>query len=354
VQKVVDPVWQSEVERIYKAYTIYYQSNGTEQAVFEEGSGQASLRSERLLKHLWSQVRLPEAGRLLDIGCGNGALLCAFSRLTTRWSLVGTELNDKYRSVIENIPQVEGFYTCLPDRVPGTFRLITMVHVLEHIPASGDFLARIRHKLEYDGLLVIEVPDYKQNPFDLLIADHCTHFSATALTDLVQSAGYDVISVSTDWIPKELTLVARKVEQPQHIEQEQKIWTHREGTLSVQSVLKNLQWLESVVTTAREYATLGSFGIFGTSIAATWLFSELENSDLPKPIIQFFVDEDPHRTGKTYLGYPVYHPREVPKNSQVFIALPTTLAELVRARMEASGFDFHYHVPLPICYNAKL
>ena len=333
VQKVTDHVWQSEVEKIYEAYSIYYQSDGVEQTVFEEVSGRASSRSSRLLERLHSHLQLPETGRLLDVGCGNGALLRTFGRFAPLWSLAGTELNDKYRTVVENIDGVEALYTCVPDQIPGIFNLITMIHVLEHTPAPRGFLAKLWDKLEFGGLLVVEIPDYLQNPFDLLIADHCTHFTVATSTELIQSAGYEVISVATDWVPKELTIVARKAEGRQ-MNRKRNV-----TSVSFESVARCLQWLESVIATARKISTKGTFGLFGTSIAATWLFSELEES------VSFFVDEDPHRAGKIHMGLPIYHPSEVPSDSYIFIALPTRLAENIQARMDGLKFGFNCYLP---------
>lgn len=333
VQKITDQIWENEIESIYGAYSIYHQSEGAEQAVFDDVSGQASARSARLLECLRNNIQLPETGRLLDVGCGNGALLRSFGHFAPLWALAGTELTDKYRSVVECIDNTETLYTCAPDRVPGTFDLITMIHVLEHISAPWDFLTRLRNKLVLDGLLVVELPDYLQNPFDLLIADHCTHFTAATAAELIQRAGFNVISVSTNWVPKELTIVANKNEDKQESR------TQLSESYSFDSVDRSLQWLDSVMMTARDLSEIGSFGIFGTSIAATWIFSELRDS------VNFFVDEDLHRVRRTYMGCPVYLPQEVPLGSHVFIALPSRLAKNIQTRMEQWRYRFICYIP---------
>jgi 2-polyprenyl-3-methyl-5-hydroxy-6-metoxy-1,4-benzoquinol methylase len=336
VQKVTDHVWQSEVNKIYQAYSIYHQSGGAEQAVFGVASGRASSRSERLLECLYSHLQLPETGCLLDVGCGNGALIRAFSRFAPLWSLAGTELNDKYRLVVESIDNVRALYTCPPDQVPGTYTLITMIHVLEHVLAPKEFIVRLKDKLEDGGLLVVEVPEFLQNPFDLLIVDHCTHFTVATAAELIQSAGYEVILVTTDWVPKELTIVARKAGYCQMNRADHM------SSLSFESAVRCLQWLKSVIVAARQISANGTFGLFGTSIAGTWLFGELEES------VSFFVDEDLNRAGKTHMGLPIYHPRDVPRGSHVFIALPTRLAENIQARMAASKYGFNCYLPPPL------
>ena len=182
VQKTADAEWESEIAKIYDSYSIYHQSEGVEQSVFGQASGRVSSRSAHLLGHLRSKVDLPETGRLLDVGCGNGAFLRAFSSALPRWSLHGTELNAKYQEEVESIDRVEALHVGSLDQVPGCFDLVTLIHVLEHIPNPRGLLAELCDKLKCGGLLVIQVPAYMRNPFDLLIADHITHFSKTMLS----------------------------------------------------------------------------------------------------------------------------------------------------------------------------
>ena len=69
------------------------------------------------------------------------------------------------------------------------------------------------------------------------------------------------------------------------------------------------------------------FGIFGSSIAGTWLYSELTAD------VSFFVDEDPQRAGKMHLGLPILLPQNVPEGSLVFVALPHSVAYTVSTRL---------------------
>ena len=188
VQKLVDAVWNREVEELYAGYAIYDQAEGAEQAVFDP-SGTAASRSRRLLAALCENRLspsgrgagdegewLPATGRMLDVGCGNGAML---ARLRRCHRLVagrhGTQRTGTRRQV-EGISGVESLYTCPPEEVPGQFNAITLIHVLEHIPEPAAFLKHLLPKLVPGGLLVVELPHQLANPFELLIADHCTLF----------------------------------------------------------------------------------------------------------------------------------------------------------------------------------
>jgi SAM-dependent methyltransferase len=331
IQKSIDEKWLTEIEKIYGDYTIYHQSNGVEQCVFD-GSGGASLRSSQLLEAFGGCVQLPETGRMLDVGCGNGAMLRAFSRFAPDWTLAGSELSNRTQNEVMGINGVEAFYVGPPKDIPGRFDVVTMSHLLEHVADPINYLVSLRDKLAETGLLLIEVPDALQNPFDTLVADHATHFTLETLPLVIEKAGYEVLFAANDWIPKELTIVARKAHQPAEENPSRKI-----DTLSAATEI--VQWLKQTVTAARASSLKEAFGIFGTSIASTWLASELGDA------VKFFVDEDPSRSGKTFMGKPVYDPAHIPVRGSVFLALPRPIAESVKGRLKCSTVSFHLPPP---------
>ncbi len=267
-QAVLDHAWHEEAKQIYEAYTIYHQSKGVEQSVFDQASGQAISRSVRLLQRLRTEIQLPERGRLMDVGCGNGALLRAFTELRPGWSLAGVEVNDHYRSAVESIAGVERLFTCHPHEIPGRFQIISLIHALEHIPSARNFIAGLRDKLETGGWLFIQVPDCAQNPFMFLVADHASHFFVSSLKQLVSSAGYEVLVLANDWVAKEITLVAHR----RGDEIRPPLLTDASEVLS--KVMSCLDWLDNQIKAVRSQARKGRFGLFGTSIAATWIFAD--------------------------------------------------------------------------------
>jgi SAM-dependent methyltransferase len=343
IQKALDAAWWTEAEQIYRDYTIYFQSDGAEQAVFTPGSGEPSARSVRLLDKVAANVALPGSGRLLDVGCGNGALLRAFGKVNPGWRLAGFELSDKYRTVVEQIPGVERLYTGGLGDIPGAFDVITLIHALEHIHEPVAFLSQLRQRIVPDGLLLVEVPNVAANPFDVLVADHASHFTPVTATGVLQRAGFDVLQAATDWIPKELTLVARPLQGA----------AVAGGTVAQESGLElasqAADWLHRVVSAART-ASAGDrdrFGIFGTSINATWLATELDGG------VGFFVDEDPNRRGRQFMGRPILHPDQVTGPANVFMLLVPALAADVSRRLEARGVRFTCHEPPPLGSSAR-
>lgn len=334
-QACVDDGWRTLAASIYEQYAIYHQGGGAEQPVFEQGGGQSMPRSmprsRRLVDALLRTIALSDRGRALDIGCGNGGFLRALSQSRPGWSLTGTELDERHRAAVLAIAGVESFCaTADPADVDGRFDLVSLVHVLEHIVEPASFLSRVADRLEHDGVLLIQIPYYPHNPFELLIADHCSHFTPATLTRLLVAAGLRPVHISMDWVAKEMSVVAQRGRcEPAASEPDTTL------TMAV-------DWLVAARDAARGVAQQagGCIAVFGTSIAGTWLAAELGDA------VGRFVDEDAARVGQAHLGRPIASPRQMEPGTDVFIALPTPLARAVAARIARAGV--RYHLPPPL------
>lgn len=337
VQKPIDEAWRVEVEEIYSGYAIYQQSAGQEQAVFESTTGLPASRSQRLFAFLQQELALPQDGTLLDVGCGNGALLRVVSQTLPGWTLWGTELNDRYRQEVECIPHVEAMHVGQPWEAPGLFDAVTMIHVLEHIENPVDFLTKIAGLLKGDGLLIVETPNVPANPFDILVADHCTHFTVESMRAILHRAGYTIRLLREDWIPKELSVAAVRQSEPSR-----SLYPtdEMEGFSWNKEVEDHIQWLETLVEQAHGLAVGGQLGLFGTSIAGSWLKATLGEG------VSYFVDEDPNRIGRRYLDVPIFAPGDVPAGADVLIGLAPVVARELCERMCASYPQVHWHAPL--------
>lgn len=326
VQKRVDAAWKTQAEEIYRGYALYPQGGGAEQGTFDSAGAKPTPRSRRLLERLTHDVAVPEHGRLLDIGCGNGGLLRAFHELRPWWELEGTEFDERDGAAIQALPGVRGFHTCPPWDVPGRFDLIALMHVLEHIAEPIPFLRRLANKLAPGGRLMVESPNVTENPFDLLIADHATHFNLETLSWLLAKAGYDFNRVACDWVPKELSALVREASTGS-------VPVSRHASIPLAVCIHAVAWLDAIRRAGRDAAAHANgmrFGIFGTSIAGSWLHAEIGAAD-------FFVDEDEERIGRSFLGRPVLAPASIDPGAIIYVALVPNAARTVAARCERPG-----------------
>lgn len=327
-QTVVDDRWRRAADDVYGAYEIYAAAEGAEQKV-AAGAGLAG-RSQVLVGH-WAQVgTLPATGHLLDIGCGNGSFLRAFAERFPAWDLSAVETSDRYLPQLRRMSRFRDFFLVGAAEIRGQFGALSLVHVLEHLADPSSHLAGFRERAEPGAELLVEVPGWRDNPFALMISDHASHFTPETLQDVVRKSGWTVKVSSTTWVPKELSLVAVNAAAT----------ADRGQPVDARAVRADLQgavgWLASVARQAATVASASSsFGLFGTAIAATWLLQTLPGQ------VQFLVDEDPDRTGRTHLGLPILAPGDVPEGSDVFVGVSPLLSESITRRLARSGRRYH-------------
>jgi len=324
VQKCVDETFLKEVEEIYGDYDAYYQSGGKEQVVFNEGNQAVKVRSLSILEAVEKKISMAANGRFLDIGCANGNMLETVSMVFPGWELFGFDLDEKNKVSIESIKNVKHYYSRKISHIKGTYDFISMVHVLEHIPDPENYLAKVRKLLCPEGRLIIELPNIMENPFDLLIADHCTHFTEERIVGLLKRAGFKVVFSDSKSIPKELTLVAKFCDTEsvgEEIVQGKNILTY---------INQCMNWLKDIKNKMERIGKNGDIGIFGAGIASAWLISEF------KEMIAFCVDEDKDKVGRIYCGIPVLHPENVYEKT-VFVPMPFQGSKKIADRLSGQN-----------------
>lgn len=147
----------------------------------------------------------PNGARILDIGCGRGHLLRLLNECGPDFRLSGSEYDGYCRESVLAIPGVEEFF--IQKAYRGPYDVIVLSHVLEHIPDPISFLRSIVGHLAPSGHMLVAVPNLATNPLDLVVADHCTHFTGRTLTMVCESAGFAVESLSARIVPRELVAI---------------------------------------------------------------------------------------------------------------------------------------------------
>ncbi len=143
--------------------------------------------------------------RHLDIGSSAGILLKQFQSVSGTQG-VGIEPGEAYREHalrlgIKTYPSLEEL-----DLVhESCFDLISLAHVVEHLPDPIDYLKHLREKyLTASGWLLIEVPNlYAHDCFEIA---HLVSFSAHTLEQTLQQAGYVVKALEKHGRPRSLRI----------------------------------------------------------------------------------------------------------------------------------------------------
>ena len=135
------------------------------------------------------------SGKLLDVGAGGGEFTYVSSQLG--FDSTGIELNIGYSNYAKDQYQANVKTGQLAD-VDGKFDVITMFHVMEHIPDPIKTFKKLYDLLNEDGFLFIEVPNiesFSQSPGNTFFKAHIHYFSAATL---IACASQYFVSVDLD------------------------------------------------------------------------------------------------------------------------------------------------------------
>jgi len=187
----------SELEDFYQQeYRIAYQG--------QEGPSDRDFRVQKaragnLVKFL-QEVGIDQVVRYVDIGSSAGLFMGDIQKAYD-CQVVGIEPGDAYREttiskgfdVYEDLDQLE-------DNEENKFDMVSMIHVLEHLPDPVGYLITLREKfLTLKGKLLLEVPNiYAHDSFEVA---HLTSFSRETFTRVLDKAGYRTIFIEMHGIP---------------------------------------------------------------------------------------------------------------------------------------------------------
>jgi 2-polyprenyl-3-methyl-5-hydroxy-6-metoxy-1,4-benzoquinol methylase len=200
---------QTEIAASYSASDFY-------DGWIDDDAGRKRMWSKRLAQ----LSRLGPNVRLLDIGAGIGTFL-ALARDQLGWQVSGTELSTsavrfarQHHGLELHVGQAEDL-----DLPSASFDLITLWHVLEHVPSPALTLTLCHRLLAPKGRLAIAVPNDNAerrwlvtakarirgakapNRYDALQPGHEVHlsqFSSKVLTSALRSRGFAIERVTVD------------------------------------------------------------------------------------------------------------------------------------------------------------
>lgn len=143
---------------------------------------------------------------LLDIGCGTGDFLSAAK--ANGWVVAGIEPNEGAREMANKktdgaVLGGDRFWSLENNK----YDVITLWHVLEHLPNLEAYTQKLKGVLKEDGVLIVAVPNYKS--FDATfynkfwaaydVPRHLWHFNRMSISKLFATVSLKVIAEKPMW-----------------------------------------------------------------------------------------------------------------------------------------------------------
>lgn len=146
---------------------------------------------------------------LLDVGCGTGDFLLTCKN--KGWKVTGVEPNAKAKIAAENkLKGTTGFeiYSDINQlNSEAQFDVITLWHVLEHVPNLEIYISSLKKLLKPNGVLIVAVPNFKSYDakyykqfwaaFD--VPRHLWHFSKKSIQLLFEKHEMSIVKILPMW-----------------------------------------------------------------------------------------------------------------------------------------------------------
>ena len=147
-------------------------------------------------KAKWIQSYI-EKGSILDYGAGTGEFLQQMKN--NAWQVEGVEPNSNARNLgVNKGLQIQSILSAVSKK---SYDVISLWHVLEHIPDFENKIVEFKELLDQDGLLVIAVPNYKSYDANYYnenwaawdVPRHLWHFSREGIKTKMNQYGFSLV-----------------------------------------------------------------------------------------------------------------------------------------------------------------
>ena len=213
VCEVCGLVWNRLMRAEHEQEQFYRESNRTSKKISRRYLATRVVRAGCILEFLEGELR--SGLRHLDVGCAEGTLLT----LTRARGLdvTGLELDSWHAPFAREVRGLQVHSTTL-EAAPlenGSFDLVSVVHVVEHLFDPVRTLQRAYQLLGDSGLLYVEVPNLNQ-PLPGLRRffrhQHNFYFTSNTLRSLVSQAGFVLLRIGYSQRDASVQLLAVKGE----------------------------------------------------------------------------------------------------------------------------------------------
>jgi ubiquinone/menaquinone biosynthesis C-methylase UbiE len=190
---------EADLGKYYKSEDYVSHSNTKKGFI---NSTYQSVRKYTLLKKLQLISKYYKTGKILDIGCGTGEFLHTCKN--AKWETTGIEPDDEARKMaIKNYGLDVRAELDLKNLEDSSFDIISMWHVLEHVPKLNERVKELKRLIKPNGIIIIAVPNsdsrdakiYKEEWAAYDVPRHLYHFRPKDIDALFQKYSMKVFRI---------------------------------------------------------------------------------------------------------------------------------------------------------------
>lgn len=279
------------------------------QILFSEAGmsyGSTDTRPIEQLEWLKKQSLLNDGFHFIDVGCGIGNFLAALPKNIKK---TGIDIDQSSINKAQNLHPDINFICSSFDKfiLDGPIDVITMFHVLEHLPKPKETLKQLYTLANQSTRMIIEVPIIENGMTNdingFFSAQHLTHFSRHSLRNILQSSGWTILQWDEQQDYNGCRVLVKKGT-PSPI-----LFNSTQEYTNVYEYL--ISWYQAINNAELKLNTIESHRcvIWGGGMHLEFLY---QTTSLFSKAIEFIIiDSDPNKQNKTWRGIHIYPPNVI-------------------------------------------
>lgn len=267
--------------------------------------GSSAQRPYEQIEWLGARGLLRSGRALLDVGCYDGGFL---SRIDASVVRMGVDIDapaiERGRRRDPDLLLTHGRFESFS--VPRSPDVITMFHVLEHLPDPVAVLRRLRSIASAETRLVVEVPVVERGDTNdvngFFSVQHLTHFSEATLRGVISRSGWEIEEQCAIEGYNGFRVLARPAAERHQVERSPADVLHLRSVLA--AWYRAQRDVESRIATLPVSANIALWGA-GLHTEVLYQSTSLFQHDARRFLL---VDGDPLKQGKTWRGIDIQSP----------------------------------------------
>jgi SAM-dependent methyltransferase len=187
----------ADVPKLYPRNYLAYSGSSRARGMYGRAKSiLGRLEARQLARHV------PQGGRVIDVGCGNGKFLSVLHDLRPDLALAGVDIEDVG---ISDLPGFVFYHGQLEEAAiePSSFDAVYCSNLIEHVPDPVAFLAKCREVLKPGGVIVGITPDHLSLDRYLFgrywagyhYPRHTFIFNHRNIRTVLENAGFEVVRI---------------------------------------------------------------------------------------------------------------------------------------------------------------
>lgn len=262
-----------------------------------------------------------EPTKILEIGCYDGSLLLELSKIYKKSSFYGYDISSSIEKLFKN--KCKFNFTKSLDNLTQKFDLIICVNTFQYVPNSINLLKKLKKLISKNGRIFFLSIFLDKHPYSINYGDQYLYITKNNFKNYLRMNGFNgKIITNNISFPRNFVGIFKTTNKKFKVLKSKKISFYVDYLKKIENKIKSIKQ--------------DNINIFGSTINAKFIWEILKkkNKDIK------FIDENPYKVNKRFLGKKIIHPSKLKKNSLILMPYGPTNNQIISKLNKKYMFKF--------------